>query len=207
MGIHGLMALAWLAAAPVGDSQVVAGKRVGAIDSKSSEAELKRTLGTAAVRTEDSGWAGADEGSSGKATAVFPDSPDRVLIVWSDPAKRTQPRLIVIGDKPKNKFTASRWKTPEGIGPGTTLEEVEKINGAPFSLEPLGSDEGGNAFFEQGKLSAGRAPIINFEPEVEPEKLSEADQAKLNALKDWKSDNATVRRLKLRVATMVVELK
>ena len=211
MGIHGLMALAMLAAAPAGDSQVVAGKRVGSIDATSSEAGLKKTLGANAVRTEDSGWAGADEGSSGKATAVFPDSPDRVLIVWSDAAKRIQPRLIVIGDKPgKKKPQSSRWKTPEGIGLGTTLEEVEKImNGAPatFILEPLGSEVGGNADFEKGKLGEGRAPIVNFEPEVKPEKLSGKDQAKLNALHDWKSDDSTVRLLKLRVASMVVELK
>ncbi|MBS2026374.1 MAG: hypothetical protein JST54_00600 [Deltaproteobacteria bacterium] len=202
-----MLALAILAAAPAGDSQVIAGKRVGSIDAKSSEAELKKAFGATAVRTEDSGWAGADEGSSGKATAVFPESPDRLLIVWTDAAKRTQPRLIVIGDKANKKTTASRWKTPEGIGLGTSLEEVEKINGAPFFLEPLGSDLGGNAFFEKGKLSAGHAPIINFEPEVKPEKLSEKDQATLNALKDWKSDDPTVRLLKLHVASMVVELK
>lgn len=47
-----------------------------------------------------------------------------------------------------------RWKTPQGVSIGTTLKELEKLNGGPFKLAGFAWDyEGAIISWEEGKMS------------------------------------------------------
>ena len=87
------------------------------------------------------------EGTTLDATLVFPTDPARRLVVlWHDEAARARPAAIIIQDE-------STWIGPGGVSLGSTLAEVETINGAPFTILGFGWDYGGSAGFRQGALS------------------------------------------------------
>ena len=87
------------------------------------------------------------EASTLEVTLVFPNNPDRRLVVlWNDDAARARPSAVIIED-------GSAWIGPGGIRLGSTLAEVEAINGAPFTILGFGWDYGGSAGFQKGALS------------------------------------------------------
>jgi hypothetical protein len=65
-------------------------------------------------------------------SVIFPKDPKRKLtVVWDDNETRSVPRVLII-EKP------SQWAAPKGIRLGTTLEELERLSGAPFTLSGFG---------------------------------------------------------------------
>ncbi|MDQ3283968.1 MAG: hypothetical protein M3Q69_21395 [Acidobacteriota bacterium] len=77
------------------------------------------------------------EGDTTPGTILFPnDAKRRVEIVWRDTKKRQTPEWLRIP-------ADSEWKTFSGIHVGSKLEEIEKLNGAPFTLNGFGWDYGG----------------------------------------------------------------
>lgn len=65
-----------------------------------------------------------------KCTVLFPDDPTRSLrIRWKDEAARSGPDRILVQMTDK-----SFWRTKEGIGIGTTLNDVAAANGSPFEI-------------------------------------------------------------------------
>ena len=99
------------------------------------------------------------EGSTFNATTVFPNDPERKLIIpWRDEAAKKGPSVIV--EKPSN------WTGPHGLKVGMPLAEVEKLNGAPFPILGFGWDYGGSAFFREGNLApkpGGCSVSLTFE--------------------------------------------
>lgn len=107
------------------DWLIVPGSRVGPIDKNTSEMELRRLFGEKNVLRED---IGLGEGETEPGTIVFPNSDGRLAILWKDQGQRQTPKEIRLnGDK-------TRWKTGKGISLGTSLKELEKLNGRPFFL-------------------------------------------------------------------------
>lgn len=81
---------------------------------------------------------------------VYPGDPEKRIAVrwwWDKDKGHWRPDSVFIrGDK-------SRWRTAEGVTLGTTLKELEALNGGPFSLYGFGWDYGGALIgFEGGKL-------------------------------------------------------
>jgi hypothetical protein len=100
----------------------------------SSHAQIVKALGekNAVFRTVP-----GPEGTKNRATVIYPnDRLRRVEILWHDERKRQRPVNISV------KLQSS-WKTPHGIGIGTSLVEVEKINGRPFKLAGFSWDYSG----------------------------------------------------------------
>ncbi|HET7715685.1 MAG TPA: hypothetical protein VFK86_08665 [Bauldia sp.] len=117
----------------------------GPFGAESSEKFLAELFGSDNVVAET---IDGPEGTTLDATLVFPDDPARRLIVlWQDEANRARPAAIIIRDE-------SEWIGPGGVRLGSSLEEVEAINGAPFSVLGFGWDYGGAASFPSGTLSA-----------------------------------------------------
>ena len=90
------------------------------------------------------------EGETEPGTVVFPKDPQRTIeIRWKDPGKKTLPAFIQIeGD-------TSRWKTVHNISLGTTLKELERLNGRPFHLAGFGWDYSGTvSSWSKGSLAA-----------------------------------------------------
>ena len=107
----------------------------------SSDALVKETFGPENVKT---GTAYGAEGMEFMATTVYPDDPQRVIeFSWWD-----EDKLDYLGSV---ELSPSQ-QTPTGVRIGMSVAEVEKINGAPFTVGGFWWDYGGNAVFEKGKL-------------------------------------------------------
>lgn len=85
------------------------------------------------------------EGQEVEATVLFSSSTDKVFIEWKK--SFSEPQRITIDQ------SGTKWKTKEGITVGTSLDELEKINGGPFLITGFGWDYPGRTVsWEKGKL-------------------------------------------------------
>ena len=96
---------------------VVPKQQVGLITSNMTEADIKKTYGEINVVRVNRGDV---------KTAIFPNSDKELEISWKKghDYKKLETAIIRKGD----------WKTADGIGIGTTVEELNKINGKPVEL-------------------------------------------------------------------------
>lgn len=118
-----------------------------AVHAADTEADLIMRYGAANVR-RDSILLGEGEFAAG--VILFPDdSMRRVAVAWSDQANRAKPEVArVRGQK-------SRWVAYPGVTLGSCLEEVERINGEPFTFFGFGFDGSGmNHSWGKGRLDS-----------------------------------------------------
>ncbi len=131
-------------------------------------ADIETAFGKDNVKT---GEVDGPEGSTMIATTVFPNDPDKqFLVYWWDEEKVE--RLAGV------ELTAADT-APGGVKVGMSIDEVQKLNGEPFTLSGFYWDYGGSAGFETGKLSnlpGGCYLNVTFQPSVQelPEGVSEA---------------------------------
>jgi hypothetical protein len=133
-------------------------------------------------------------------------------IVWKDPNKRDKPQEVrFLGIK-------SSWKTAEGITLGTTLKELEQINGRAFKLMGFGWDYQGTFMnSNQGKLtymdrgnsteesSAGGKMLIRMQPAQTSENTSKADSYNtVHGDRELSSDLPAMQKLNPIVNEMIV---
>ena len=120
---------------PASSWQISPGRSAGPLRTASSEADLEKRYGKAAVKPAR---IELGEGESTPGTVLFPgDSMRRAEIVWQDTMSRSRPaRLILRGSR-------SEWQVGPGISLGTSLKELERINGRPFTLAGFGWDYAG----------------------------------------------------------------
>lgn len=109
---------------PVQNFTVVPFQQVGNITAGMTETDLKQLLG-------DSNVVRINRGSV--QTVVFPNSPNELEIAWKKGEKFKKIGSIII--------RKGAWRTPEGIGIGTTKKELEAINGKAVTLFPLGEED------------------------------------------------------------------
>jgi hypothetical protein len=134
------------------------------------------------------------QGSTGFATILFEkDQKRRLVVEWRDNRTRTRPIYIGIS-------APSEWKGPLGIGTGTSLAEIEELNGRRFRLNGFGWDLGGNAAFEKndgrlGDLPGGCQYGFTFEPTAEGLPLG-GKYRSLNGNRDLYSDLPLLREVK-----------
>jgi hypothetical protein len=96
-------------------------------------------------------------------TLLYPDTPDEVEFVWDDTvAFKTLSTINISGEK------RTRWKTAEGVTLGTTMKELEKLNGKSFSFSGFGWDYGGSVSWDDGELSKRNIYVTLNLPPVEP---------------------------------------
>lgn len=107
----------------------------------SSEARLKDAFGAENVVT---GEVDGPEGSTIIATTVFPNDPDKKMVFgWWDEEAMAELSYVELapGD------------TAFGVSRGMSVDEVEALNGEPFTMTGLWWDYGGYAGFQSGKLA------------------------------------------------------
>ncbi len=102
---------------PVQNITVVPKLQVGLIVANMTETDIKKVYGDENVVRVDRGDV---------KTAIFPKTDKELEITWKkgQEFKKLETAIIRKGD----------WKTAEGIGIGTTVEELNKINGKPIEL-------------------------------------------------------------------------
>jgi hypothetical protein len=188
------------------DWVIVPGKRLGPITSNTTRADLNRLFGNANVRDlpVDTG-----EGPE-QATVVFPKNPSAgVAIFWQD--NRIDRAMVCY----RHKTGQCNWHTENGVSIGTSLRQLESLNGRPFQMEAWGSDVGGNitswqrgnlaAVFGEGERNQLRLGMIWQEPQRGPTLEQRTLEDKINGQKRSPlSSDLTVRRLHPAVARMML---
>jgi hypothetical protein len=117
------------AAKPPEPARVVA--CTGSFAKDSGHVKLAQSFGAQNVTFAD---VDGDDGSTLKASVLFPKDPKRRLeVLWDDDVTRTGTRMIVIDGQ-------STWTAPRGLHLGLPLAALEKLNGKPFKLVGFGKD-------------------------------------------------------------------
>ncbi|MEO1375393.1 MAG: hypothetical protein AAFW70_13940 [Cyanobacteria bacterium J06635_10] len=129
------------------DTSIVPGKRVGRVTGKTTRSDLVKMFGESKLKDD---IILEDEGTiSVPVTKVNLGTEHSFTIGWEED---TRERLLYIRD------LGSAWKTPEGIGVGTSFQELRQKLGE-FKLTGLGWDYGGFINLETTKLSEYQGKI------------------------------------------------
>jgi hypothetical protein len=117
---------------------------VGSVTARLTESDLTAIFGKETIKNEEIHLA---ETEYTYGTRVFADDEDKALnIVWTNRAHEQIAKVLVLGKK---------WRTKSGIGIGTKLTEIEKINGKPFTMVGFRFDgEGSITGWNDGALQA-----------------------------------------------------
>ena len=142
------------AGATPNDFLIVPGERVGPVTRTTSEADLITRLGASVVTAGDTLY--GPEGEEFLGTTLYKGTADALEVIYAD-TQRTKPKTITIMPQTGNEAgnpTPTRWRTTNGLGIGTTLNELEKRNGKPFQVWGFDWDYGGTVSnWQGGKLT------------------------------------------------------
>lgn len=121
---------------------------INEIKQKHPEANMKEDVGMFDEGTEEYPYC-----------VLYPGTPDELHITWAN-EERTK-----INDIRFNE--AGKWKTREGIKPGTTYKELNELNGKPISFYGFGWDYSGAVAWNEGRLENSNLRVF-LAPKNEP---------------------------------------
>jgi hypothetical protein len=179
---------------------IVPGVRFGAITARTSEADLKRIYGRDNVRDVE---VGLGEGETMPGTVVFPnDESKKIEIVWKDQKRKRSPDFIQFyGDR-------SVWKTSDGIGLGTSLKVLEKLNGRGFTLAGFQWDYSGTVLsWRGGKLARLFGDKVTLRLNPNYDKGPEKDLNAVMGDGGFPSKHKSMQRLNPKVDFMAVHFR
>ena len=183
--------------------QIIPGVKVGAITTKTSEADLRRIYGSKNVQ---SGEVGLGEGETVPGTIVYPNDPrKRLEIAWKNTKMRKFPEFVQFaGDK-------SFWKTTQGISLGTSLKTLEQINGKGFVLLGFQWDYSGTVVsWNGGKLARtfgkdNEFVTLRLSPQVFDNKALEKDLNAVVGDGEFSSKNRSMQKINPTVYFVIVK--
>jgi hypothetical protein len=141
------------------------------------------------------------EGFTRPGAVVYPDDDAlRLEVLWTDTLKVPRAEMVVLrGD-------SSDWRTPEGLTLGTTLAELERINGVPFRLTGFGWDYSGTVVDWNGGRLAPDSGTHRLVVRLLPDDDTDVPSGLLGD-RDFASDDSAMAVLAPRVAEMYVRLR
>jgi hypothetical protein len=173
------------------------GAGTGAVSDSSSDAELRERFGEAQV---DTTRIELGEGETAPGTVLFPnDSLRRMEIIWQDTATRSLPsRIILRGER-------SRWHVGPGISLNTSLADLERLNGQPFTLAGFGWDYAGViTSWNGGALDSSLAQVkLYLDPG--PMQYGSEPYQKVLGDQDYASDLPEMKQLSPKVRTIYID--
>jgi hypothetical protein len=125
---------------------ILADGKQGSINAHTTREDLVRAYGANNVVDGD---VDVGEGEVDPGTILFPSDPENSIeILWNDVENKTDPGSLTIrGNK-------SRWKALHEISLGTTLKQLERLNGRPFHMAGYGWDYSGTVMsWDMGMLT------------------------------------------------------
>ena len=123
--------------------------------------EIKKSYPEANI-TEDIGE--FEEGTERRPyTILFPDTENEIQITWND-KERSKINDIRFSEDGK-------WKSSTGIEIGTSLEELNRLNGKPVSFYGFGWDYSGAVVFNNGKFKDSNLRVFLASDKSFPEKF------------------------------------
>lgn len=161
-----------------------------------AEADLGRRYGALHVTA---GPVPVGEGMEEDGTTLFAASDaDRVTILWKDKAGRRRPDSISV------RAGASTWRTPDGIGIGTELTLLERLNRRPFRLLGFGWDYGGTVMsWSGGRLDTAADEGCRLRLRLSPTHGSSAERAVIGE-REFSSGHPAMQQLNPRVYEMLL---
>lgn len=179
--------------------RIVPAHSAGPLTSETSEADLRQRYGAGSV---DSSRIQIGEGETVAGTVLYPgDSLRRAEIVWQDSVARRRPsRLILRGSR-------SLWQVGPGISLGTSLQELERLNGRPFTLAGFGWDYAGVVTdWKGGALDSALAGVkLYLDPG--PAQKESAPYSQVLGDRDYSSALPAMRQLAPRVYQIFVDFE
>jgi hypothetical protein len=111
------------------------------------------------------------EGEEAPGAVVYPDNPRQtVFVIWKDAARRRYPLSVDIRQK-------SQQVTYGGIGLGTTLKVLERLNGRPFELAGFEWDYSGTVTsWEGGRLESVGGATCELKVRLDPASSDRQEQ-------------------------------
>jgi len=129
------------------NSLIVPGSSVGKITANTTLADLRDWYGKANVQA---GQVPTNEGGTLPGAILFPHDPHKTIKVYWKMLKGQTPTVQSVLIEAPN----TSWHTEEGIRVGTSLQQLEKLNGQAFTLSGFDWDYGGMvlSWGDRGKL-------------------------------------------------------
>ena len=130
---------------------VVAGRRLGPVTAHSTVQSLRSALGIRNVQVD---YLDVGEGTTEPGAVLFPTEPRRrAYVYWRDTIQFRSPSRIAVRD------SGTAWTLPVAVPIGTSLLELERLNGRPFRFSGFGSDYAGRVRdWNGGKLTGALGP-------------------------------------------------
>jgi hypothetical protein len=169
------------------------------IGKHTSREDLVRLYGTSNVIDRD---VDLGEGETEPGTVVFSLDPQRSIeILWKDPATKRTPKQFQIQGK------VSFWKTVHEISLGTSLKELERLNGRPFLLTGFEWDYSGTETSWKGgalekELQRDGHLILRLGPR-EPIDVSKGELTQVLGDSDFSSHHPVMQKVNPRVYQIV----
>jgi hypothetical protein len=126
---------------------------------------------------------------------LFPkDSARRIEILWKDPEKKNSPASLAI------RGERSLWKAIHDISLGTSLKDLERLNGRPFHLSGFGWDYSGSVTsWDKGtlatELDSGHGRLISRLDHFNGRGLTEKEQSDVAGNRDFSSGHPVMQKL------------
>jgi hypothetical protein len=169
------------AAEGASDRLIVAGERVGAVRPTSTAAQLRTVYGNANVR--------AGQFQTGEGTfdgiVLFPGTAQAIRLYYSEDKKRID--TVEIGAQ------KGPWRTGEGIRIGSTLAQLEALNGGPVTL--LRHEGEGGGWMVDREQPGLKLPRLGLQLLGEGS-LTAAETRTLGARLKVRSDDPLIRKAK-----------
>jgi hypothetical protein len=173
------------------------------IEADSSVTDLQRRFGPANVTQAK---VDLGEGESADGTVIYANDPTlRVEIVWKDTSRHAPATARVRGEE-------SKWGIAPGITLGTSLKEIERLNGRPFTLTGFAYDYSGTIIdWNDGRLASLRSGLphafIRLEPDNAIATHTNADYNDVLGDRDFSSNREAMQRLNPRVYEFIVSFE
>lgn len=181
-------------AAAESDTTVVPGERVGVVTPGTTREELTALFGANNLsdQTIDVG-----EGETENGTVVNKGTDGAFTIVWTNDTRTAIAAITSLG---------SAWKTPEGIGVGTTFDQLKEKLGS-FKLYGLDWDYGGTIAFEGSTLAKyDGLLIVRLQPSDNAAKDAPSDYEAVVGDRLFESTDPHFEKLGMTVSDMAVYL-
>lgn len=173
------------------------GGAAGEVSAQTSEDDLVRRFGAVNVR-RDTVWLA--EGAMSVGTVLFADDSTRRLeIIWQDTSARARPGQV------RALRTGSRWSVAPGVSVGSSLTELERVNGRPFTLTGFDWDYAGTVLScGEGSLASlpSESPrvLVRLAPTKEAQsRVSSRELGRVQGDREFASSDPVTQRLDPRV--------
>jgi hypothetical protein len=189
------------------DWLIVPGERVGPITATTSAEMLQTIFGPGDVESVD---VYVGEGVTEPGAAVFPGDPTRRLeVLWTDAARTAVKEVRLRGN-------STKWRTQEGISLGSTLKDIERLNGWPFRLVGFAWDYGGTitgcgrghlrmlGCLDGKGTSQGARAVLRLAPSADARALPE--HAAVIGDREFSSGHPAMQKLNPSVSQVIVRL-